>query len=217
MRILAISDMEHDLVKSPLIKERFGDVDFVLACGDMSIGYLEYVVTMLCKPVYFVYGNHAQRFVLDELGKVKEEPGGCINLHGKIMERNGVLIGGLEGSMRYREGDHQYSDAGMYWQVLRLLPRLWRNRLRYGRAIDILVTHAPPFGIHDAPDLCHQGFKAFLWLMRHFRPLYLVHGHIHLYRLDAQRRTQYGATTVLNAFGYQIIELDEQQLAKPRP
>lgn len=216
MKILAISDMEHDLVKSPRIKERFGDVDLILACGDLSFEYLEYVVTMLGRPLYFVYGNHAQKRVLNEDGTIKTEPGGCVNVHGTAVESKGLLIAGLEGSMRYREGPRQYTDLGMFRQILRLLPRLLHNKMRYGRALDVLITHAPPFGIHDAPDICHRGFKSFLWLMRRFLPLYLIHGHIHLYRLDAQRRTKYGATIVLNACGYQVIEIDERILGVPR-
>jgi len=216
IKILAISDTEHDLVASPSIKDRFGDVDLVLACGDLSLHFLEYVVTMLGKPLYFVYGNHAQKVVLNEDGSEKTEPGGCTNLHRTIKRRGELILAGLEGSMRYRDGPHQYSDLGMYWEALRMAPRLLWNKWRFGRAVDILITHAPPWGIHDAPDLCHQGFKAFLWFMKRFQPLYLVHGHIHLYRLDAQRRTRFGATTVLNAYGYQIIEIDEEALRAPR-
>ncbi|MGC9360050.1 MAG: hypothetical protein ACP5G7_06710, partial [Anaerolineae bacterium] len=70
------------------------------------------------------------------------------------------------------------------------------------------ITHAAPQGIHDADDLCHQGFGAFLWLMDVFKPRYLVHGHIHLYRQDAPRVTRYGDTLVVNTFGYQVIDID---------
>jgi Icc-related predicted phosphoesterase len=82
------------------------------------------------------------------------------------------------------------------------------NRLRHGRYLDILLTHAPPFGIHDGPDPCHMGFRALLWFMQVFRPKYLVHGHIHLYSSSSGRVTQFHGTTVVNAYDHVIIELE---------
>jgi Icc-related predicted phosphoesterase len=40
------------------------------------------------------------------------------------------------------------------------------NKLKYGRYLDILVTHAAPRGIHDAEDWTHIGIKAFNWLIK---------------------------------------------------
>jgi len=59
IKILAISDVVLDLLHSPLVAKRFGDVDLVLGCGDLPVAYMEYIVSMLNKPMYFVYGNHA--------------------------------------------------------------------------------------------------------------------------------------------------------------
>jgi Icc-related predicted phosphoesterase len=91
-------------------------------------------------------------------------------------------------------------------EILKLLPGLLFNRIFRGRYIDILLTHAPPEGIHDKPDKCHQGFKCFLWFMRTFKPRYLVHGHIHLYDLSEVRTTKYHQTTVLNAYSHYLID-----------
>ena len=93
--------------------------------------------------------------------------------------------------------------ARRIWQMT---PALMLNRLRYGRALDILVTHAPPRGIHDSDDRAHTGFDAFLPLMRRFRPRYLLHGHSHVYRADVVTRTQYQDTTVLNVYPYRVID-----------
>ena len=216
MRILSVSDKVEDLIHSPMLPERFGDVDLVLACGDLDYDYLEFIVTLLGKPLYYVLGNHAQKVVLCEDGSCRTEPGGCINIHRRIVNHNGVLIAGLEGSLRYRDGDHQYTQAQMYGLIATMAPRLAWNRWRHGRAVDILITHAPPWGIHDAPDLCHQGFRAYLRFMDKYKPRYLIHGHQHLYRQDALRVTQHGATTVINTFGHQVIDLDESSLTPDR-
>jgi Icc-related predicted phosphoesterase len=215
MKILSVSDVVVDLVQSPSIAQRFSDVDLVLSCGDLPFEYMEYIVTMLGRPLYFVYGNHAQHVRLDADGMWRRrEPQGCINVHRRIIYDKGLLIGGLEGSMRYREGEHQYTQGEMLALARLMAPRLWLNRLRYGRAIDILITHAPPYGIHDGDDLCHQGFRAFLSFMDRYKPRYLIHGHTHLYRQDAQRVTRYNETIVLNTYGYQVIEIDEATMGR---
>jgi Icc-related predicted phosphoesterase len=75
--------------------------------------------------------------------------------------------------------------------------------------LDVLLTHAPPKGIHDKPDLCHSGFKSFLWFIKTFKPRYLVHGHIHLYDLADKRRTRFMDTDVINAYGHYVIDTAE--------
>jgi len=72
------------------------------------------------------------------------------------------------------------------------------------------VTHSPPKGVHDRSDLCHTGFSAFNWMLRAFRPRYLVHGHVHLsgYHGVEEVKTMVGETVGVNAYGYRTIELD---------
>ena len=87
-----------------------------------------------------------------------------------------------------------------------MIPRLLYNKLRYGRYVDIFLTHSPPLGIHDKEDRCHRGFACFLWFLRKFKPTYMVHGHIHLYDLQEKRVTQWNSTTVINAYSHYVIE-----------
>jgi uncharacterized protein len=211
MKILTLSDVVDDRVYSPSIRDRFGDVDLILSCGDLPFEYLEFIVTMLGKPLFYVLGNHAQSLISSRDGSVKTEPEGCINLHGRVVTYKGLRLAGLEGSMRYRPGPHQFTQFQMHLLAAKMAPRLLPHRWRTGRGLDILITHAAPQGIHDADDLCHQGFGAFLWMMDAFRPSYLIHGHIHLYRQDAPRVTRYGDTLVVNTFGYQLIDVDVDQ------
>jgi Icc-related predicted phosphoesterase len=214
MKILTVSDKVDPVIYSPAIKRLFGDVDLVLACGDLPFYYMEFIVTMLGGSLLYVIGNHAnavrQRYAPKEEWKY---PGGCENIDGQVIRYKGVLVAGLEGSMRYNNNPYfQYTEREMAWKVWRLVPSLLLNKIRYGRYLDILITHAPPFGIHDQPDLCHQGFRAFLTLMDHFRPRYLVHGHIHIYRPDAPIRTVYHDTVVVNTYGYQTLEIDKESV-----
>lgn len=205
MQLLTLSDVVVPAIYSPQIRQMYCDVDLVLSCGDLPYYYLEYVTTLLPADVAYVLGNHDAP-VQTSHGTVITRPRGCISLEGRTLELNGLLLAGLGGSMRYRPGAmQQYSEAQMRARILGLIPRLLANRLRYGRYLDILVTHSPPFGIHDASDRAHTGFKSFLTFMRYFHPVYLLHGHKHRYRWDVQERTRYEETTVINVFPKRIV------------
>lgn len=206
MKILVISDIVEDGLYNPGVMGRFGDVDLVLSCGDLPPYYLEYLVSTLNKPLYFVCGNHGP-FAERRDGDRVEIPG-CVNIDTRVVSAGGLLIAGLEGSMRYKPGArYQYTEMDMFWKIMRLVPRLLWNKLRHGRFLDILVTHAPPAGIHDAQDPCHRGFKQFLHFMDWFAPRYHLHGHMHLYLPFQERETDYKQTRVINAYGYYLLDI----------
>jgi Icc-related predicted phosphoesterase len=207
MRILAVSDQEIPILYSPHILERFREIDLVIGCGDLSYSYQEYIHSMLNCPLYYVRGNHA---VAEEFGvdmALREPPGG-VDLHGRVVRdrEKGLLLAGIEGSLLYNYGRYQYSQADMWQMVWSLVPMLLWNKLRYGRYLDIFVSHAPPFGIHDKEDLPHQGIKAFRWLIDVFKPAYHLHGHIHIYRQDDITETAVKGTQVINTYGYRLVE-----------
>jgi Icc-related predicted phosphoesterase len=213
MKILSVSDVEVNLVYSPQIAQRFRGVDLIVGCGDLQNHYLDYIVSMLNVPLYYVHGNH----VHTDSG-VTRSPEGGTNLHRRSVRdgQTGLILAGLEGSLQYNYGPHQYTQKEMWVMAWMLGLSLQMNKLRYGRYLDVLVTHAAPWHIHDADDLPHRGFKPFLWLMRVFRPRLLLHGHIHLYRQDAVAETQYEATRVINTFPYRVTELELVKVPRVR-
>jgi Icc-related predicted phosphoesterase len=214
MKILAVSDRVEPLIYSPAIRQNFSDVDLVLGCGDLPTYYLEYIVTMLSTRLFYVIGNHANEVQnLYDIPEKWKYPGGCDNLDGRVIRHQGLLLAGLEGSMRYNNSPYfQYTEREMMWKMWKLVPALLLNKLRYGRYLDILVTHAAPRGIHDRSDVCHTGFEAFLTLMRVFRPRFLIHGHIHAHTPWETTETVYEDTTVLNAYHHRTFEIDERSL-----
>lgn len=208
MKILAVSDIEVDMIYSPLIVQRFQDVDLIIGCGDLSYFYQEYIISMLNRPMYYVNGNHAPRYVEEGQTSIRESPWGGINLHQRVVrDQSGLLLAGIEGSLNYNRGAYQYSQGEMWGMTLSLVPRLLLNRLIYGRFLDIFVTHAPSWQIHDKDDLPHQGIKAFRWLVQVFKPALHLHGHIHVYRQYETTETQFGCTRVVNTYGYKNIIL----------
>ncbi|MEZ4633324.1 MAG: hypothetical protein R2880_21855 [Deinococcales bacterium] len=119
-----------------------------------------------------------------------------------------MLILGIEGSARYRAGKHQYTEWQMMLMVLKLTPRLLWNRWRYGRAVDILLTHAPPKGPHEGDDYPHRGIPAFNLFHRWWRPKLHVHGHVHLSGANAPREyLSLEGVRVVNAFEFVLLEV----------
>ena len=208
MKILAISDVVLSHIYQPRISERFSDVDLIISCGDLPHYYLEYIISTLNVPLYYVNGNHANKIEITSAGE-RHYPWGAINVHKKThIDDSGVLISGIEGSLRYNRGPHQYTQSEMWQMVLRRIPSLLLNKMRFGRYLDFFITHAPPFKIHDRDDRPHTGIKAFNWFDRVFQPTYHLHGHIHLYRNDDIRLTKINQTSLVNCYGYQVLNFD---------
>lgn len=207
MRILAVSDQEVPILYSPYILERFRDIDLVIGCGDLSYSYQEFIHSMLNCKLYYVRGNHAAEVEIG-IDRTLSEPLGGIDLHGRVVhdKDTGLLLVGIEGSLLYNYGRYQYSQAHMWWMVWKMVPKLLWNKLRYGRYLDIFVSHAPPWKIHDKDDRPHQGIKAFRWLIEVFKPTFHLHGHIHVYRQDEGTVTLVKGTRVMNTYGYRLID-----------
>lgn len=207
MRLLALSDQVVESLYTTSVGKQLGPIDLIVGCGDLPYWYLEFLLTTLKAPLYYVHGNHDPRVEYTAQGGVKTQPEGGIDVDRRTVTEKGLIIGGLEGCVRYRpEARHQYTQAEMRLRAWMLFPRLVWNRWRYGRGLDILLTHAPPLGIHNGPDRVHTGFEVYLDLMRYFKPRYLLHGHTHLGRNEANE-TRYMDTLVVNVYPYRILEI----------
>ena len=205
MKILAVSDEVVERLYSLCASGHFSDIELILGCGDLPYPYLENLVTFLNKPLMYIPGNHDPNYNSDNpLAHVE----GGSNLDLKLTRYKKFLIGGFGGSIRYRpDGTNQYSQNEAYFRASSMLPRLLLNRINYGRALDILITHSPPFGIHDEDSHAHQGLKAINWLLRVAQPRYHFHGHTHFQRRNiSASETNYGITRIVNIFPYKIID-----------
>lgn len=218
MKILALSDRVEDDIYSEQVKDLYGDVDAVIGCGDLPFYYLEYVATMLKRPTYYVRGNHDTNVQYRHSGRVVTGPEGCTSLEGRVVNIGGLLVAGLGGSVRYRPGGgQQFTEGEMRNRLAGLLPLLLANRIRHGRYLDVLVTHAAPYGIHDDPsDRAHVGFRIFLNIMAWFKPRYLLHGHMHIWNPETITKTHYRATTVLNVYPSRVIDIPTPDGKNPK-
>jgi uncharacterized protein len=206
VKTLAVSDEVVERLYSLCTGGHFHEVEVILGCGDLPYSYLENLVSFLNTPLFYVPGNHDPAYDPHD-SRTYAQGGSNVDL--KLLRHKKFLIGGLGGSIRYRpDGTNQYTQAESYVRAFTLLPRLILNKMNYGRALDILITHSPPFGIHDEETQAHQGLKAINWLLRVARPRYHFHGHTHFQRRNlSASETMSGQTKIINIFPYRIIEV----------
>jgi Icc-related predicted phosphoesterase len=206
VKILAVSDQVVERVYTLASTGQFHEVEFILGCGDLPYAYLEYLVTVLNKPMYYVPGNHDPEY---NPRNSMTQTEGASNLDLRLARVKDTLIGGFGGCIRYRpDGVNQYTQSEAYGRAYRLLPGLLLNRIKHGRALDILISHSPPFRIHDEETQAHTGLRALNWLLRIAKPRFHFHGHTHFFRQNlAQSETIVGSTKIVNVFPYKVIEI----------
>lgn len=201
VKILAISDIElPQLQNVPYLRRTYADVSLVISCGDLPAAYIEFVTTVLSRPLFYVRGNHDQSYAW-------RVPGGD-DLHRRRVNYGGLSFVGLEGSRRYNKGDIQYTETEMFFAGLALAPNMLLNRAMWGHGVDVLVTHAPMRGIHDRTDRPHMGFRVFRWLTRLYRPRYFIHGHVDIYDRRDITWTEYFGTQVVNINPVRVLTID---------
>lgn len=215
VRLLAVSDEVDDGLSADLAAVR--SADLILACGDLPGDYLGYLMDALDVPLVFVPGNHdpelagyrmsrAGLTLLAGLPARPPVPEGAINADGRIVDVAGLRIAGLGGCMRYGRGPNQYTERQQRRRAHALRGRSMLARRRAGLAgpgVDILLTHAPPRGVGDEPDLAHHGFDCYHALVAALRPALLLHGHV---RPAGGRNNQIGDTIVRNVVGRHLID-----------
>ncbi len=237
MKILCVSDYVDPLIYNQNVKEIFSDVDLILCAGDLPMDYVDFIVTVFNKPTYFVFGNHdlkefhyyhreapqpPEKFVQSYSDTSHGHGATYLGFKSFIDERfmyddpvtgkkTPLLIAGVSGSRKYNKGLCQYTDFQMKLKLLKLIPSLIKNKLKYGRYLDIFMTHASPRHIHDHEDPCHIGFECFNWFIQKFKPTYMIHGHIHLYDMREERVGKYWDTTIVNAYAHYVIEFPIKQ------
>ncbi len=201
MKILCVSDnVLPQMEDSKLLRKNYEGVDLCISCGDMPAPYLEYIVEVLNVPLFYVRGNHDQDYTVDH-------PGGE-NLHRRVVKYMGLRFAGLEGSIRYNNGDVQYTDWEMSMLVYQMAPGVLFRRSQ-GKHIDVFVAHSPPWQIHDIPtDAAHRGFRSFRRMIEWYQPRYLLHGHVHTWDNRKTTVTKFGNCEVVNINPVKVLTIE---------
>ena len=203
IRLLAVSDEADPALDSETARAEISPVDLVIGAGDLDPGYLSYLADAFAAPLLFVRGNHdvGEAWTAESQHLPDPMP------DGRIHDEAGLRLLGFSGSPRYAprgrpDADQQISGAGMWRNVLRAFPGAARRRPL------LIVSHAAPRGLNDAPDAAHRGFSAFRWLLRRLAPPLWLHGHTSLVRRGIDARTlRAGGTLLVNVTGATLIDL----------
>jgi Icc-related predicted phosphoesterase len=149
---------------------------------------------MIKAPLFYVPGNHNKKYL-------NNPPEGCESADDTLLTYKGVRIVGLGGCMNYSFQEFQYTEEEMEKRIRKL-----RRIIRKNDGFDILLAHSPAKGLGDGDDRAHQGFACFVDMLDQYSPSYFFHGHQHLNYKVQERTRQYKNTTIVNGFGYHIID-----------
>jgi predicted phosphodiesterase len=200
VKILAISDEEIPALWEQYAPGRLKDYDLIISCGDLKADYLSFLVTMARCPVLYVHGNHDGCYS-------ENPPEGCDCIDDQIVVYRGLRILGLGGCRWYHKGPYQFTEAQMRRRIRRLRFALWKTG-----GVDIVVTHAPPWGIGDDEDPAHHGFQALIELLDKYHPKYLIHGHVHLrYGQSCIREHEYNGSHIINVCPRHTLEVPDRE------
>ena len=199
IRILAVSDETDPSLDSTATRERLGDLDMIIGCGDLEPDYLGFVTDAFHAPLRYIRGNHD---VGSAWGHTERKLLPAPMPDAEVIEEAGIRLIGFSGSPVYNDRGMQVSASGMWLKA-------WSAWIRARKLGPVLVvSHAPPRGVNDDQDLAHRGFTSFRWLADHLHPPLWLHGHTALVRrgIDA-RCARRNRTLFYNTTGATLVEL----------
>ena len=199
IRFLVASDAPEPALQQLANREALGRLDGILGCGDLDPEWLAFLADSFNTPLVYVRGNH------DRDGQWRDRPllvPAWLNT-GRIERVAGVPIIGLEWP-GVDASDNRRRPWLAWRQALGIARRLIGAHL--WRAPLIVISHVPPKGVGDAPDLYHHGFDAYRWLLDHLAPPIWLHGHTTIASVSRLVERS-GPTVVANATGAVLVEL----------
>ena len=203
MKILAVADAEVPYLYEYYNPRRTEGAELIISCGDMHAKYLEFLETVVNKPLIYVHGNHDTSYS----GK---PPEGCTSIEDTVYEFKGIKIAGLGGSYKYKKTGLPYMCTEK--QMRRRVRRLSRL-IRMYEGVDIIVAHAPCEGYGDRDDLPHWGFSAFNDLLNEFKPKYFLYGHVHKEYGEFERSLEHeSGTQLINCYESYMLDFDESTI-----
>ncbi|KLO22262.1 MULTISPECIES: metallophosphoesterase family protein [unclassified Marinitoga] len=222
LEIVAVSDEERGYLPKKIKK-----CDVLLCCGDLSPGYLDYLLNTLNPKIsYMIYGNHDKKYFKNlfdvELSGYSKTYKGLIIIHEKIENLKRVLniesniyIGGFSGAFSYGKKPFHFAekDAKNFEKILSR-----KKRLNFIKQLDILITHSPP-GIENMFEKeissYHKGSKNMALIYKKYFPKIWFYGHIHPrytdQKLNFKIHYKNKVSYLLNTVPYKYVKYDEEK------
>jgi len=183
MKILIIADL-HSVTEEELskIKNVYYDVCFLL--GDIRDLYIKMILQYVdISKIYGIYGNH------DTFGVLEQN--NVPNIHGKLVEIDGVKFIGFQGSSKYKQGDYPMYTQKESIEVYKKLEKA-----------DVLISHDSPYKLYNK-DNAHCGLKGITKYLYKNNIKLNIHGHQHI----NSTITLKNGTTVICVYRSAIIDL----------
>jgi uncharacterized protein len=181
MKVLHYSDKTE-----PQLLTLYDEADILITTGDLTIfdfGPLRDIQNR--KPAFGVYGNHDSGEYLENLG--------LTNLHQNVYEYAGLLWGGWQGCLRYKNGGGP--------QFLEEEAEAWADTFPY---VDVLLLHAGPKDMLDDPsDDVHIGSEAIKKYVIAKKPRYIFCGHQY-----SNAELDMGETKIFRTYGARLIDIE---------
>lgn len=201
IRLLAASDVREPAMEVEANRLALEPLDGIVGCGDLDPRWLAFLADAFAAPLVYVRGNHDRGGDWDENRPVVPDP----LRPGGVTRLAGVALAGLEWPNVDGTGNRRRPDLA--WRhAVRLVWTSIRRRIGGAGEPLLVISHAPPEGSGDAPDVYHRGFPAYRWLLRRLRPVLWLHGHTTTASVQTLE-TRAGPTTLINVTGAVLIEL----------
>lgn len=172
----------------PNFLSQYRECDVLITTGDLTYPDLSSILTVSPKkPAFGVYGNHDSGQYLEELG--------IENLHLRVVEWNGMTLGGFQGCLRYKKGDLQYTEeeAQAFYQTF---PH-----------VDILLLHAGGKDMLDDPsDTVHIGSEWIAAYIREKKPSVVFCGHQY-----SNDQMQVNSSQIFRTYGSRLIPISSKE------
>jgi uncharacterized protein len=187
MRLLAFSDLHHDLATAALLVERSREVDAVVCAGDLASvhsGLAETIEALrpIEVPTVLVPGNNETDAALRQACSEWEA---ATVLHGEARELDGITFYGLGAGVPVTPWDWSFD----------LTEEEAASMLEPCPEDAVLVVHSPPLGHVDESRGRHLGSAAIRDAIADRSPRLVLCGHIHE---SWGAESAIGATRVLN-------------------
>jgi len=167
--------------------------DMIFYLGDIYETHLKLIYQSYPKAFHVgVLGNH---------DTYRLETYGIMNLDKQYIEKSGISIVGLEGSILYKDTSYHYPSytQGESLIYCNILPKA-----------DVLLSHTSPYGIHDDESSSHQGLIGLREYIDKHCPRYNIHGHQHVDRKTVLE----SGTIVIGIYGASILEFETGEITK---
>lgn len=222
IEIIAVSDEERNY-----ISKKIKGCDILLGCGDLSPGYLDFLLNALKPKIsYMIYGNHDKKYFKNlfdvELSGYSRIYKGLIILHNQVINirrdldiESNLYISGFSGAFSYGKKPFNFTERDVK-VFKRMLQR--KNIFGFINNIDIIITHAVP-GLENLfekdMDSYHKGSKIMADIYRKIFPKIWFYGHIHPrytdqilnFRVHYKNKISY----LLNVVPYKYVKYDEKK------